>query len=121
MLALAASYPVLAARAKIQDRFDPSLPRTLDGSAFMGSAVAHENEEEIPLAPDGEAIRWVLENVDGTRVFAEANTAPVLYGWESRYAVFTGNPTDRAMWMLIGGAILAVMGLVGLLRGSRRS
>lgn len=33
---------------------------------------------------------------------------------------FTGNPTDRSMWMLIGGGVLAVMGLVGLMRGSRR-
>jgi hypothetical protein len=34
--------------------------------------------------------------------------------------VFTGNPTDRAMWMLAGGAVLAVAGLVGLFRGSRK-
>ena len=29
---------------------------------------------------------------------------------------FTGNPTDKAMWMLIGGAVAAVVGLVGLMR-----
>jgi len=29
---------------------------------------------------------------------------------------FTGTPTDRAMWMLIGGAAISVAGLVGLLR-----
>ena len=34
---------------------------------------------------------------------------------------FTGNPSDRSMWMLGGGAVLAVAGLVGLMRGSRRS
>jgi hypothetical protein len=34
---------------------------------------------------------------------------------------FTGNPTDRSMWMLGGGAVLAVAGLVGLMRGRRRS
>jgi hypothetical protein len=34
---------------------------------------------------------------------------------------FTGNPSDKAMWMLIGGAVIGVMGLVGLARGSRRS
>jgi multisubunit Na+/H+ antiporter MnhB subunit len=32
---------------------------------------------------------------------------------------FTGNPTDRAMWMLVGGAVLTVAGLVGLTRGSK--
>ena len=35
--------------------------------------------------------------------------------------LFTGNPTDRSMWMLGGGAVLAVVGLVGLLRGRRKS
>ncbi|MFN7138072.1 MAG: DUF3185 family protein [Limisphaerales bacterium] len=27
---------------------------------------------------------------------------------------FTGAPTDRAMWMMIGGAVAAVVGLAGL-------
>ena len=34
---------------------------------------------------------------------------------------FTGNPTDKAMWMLVGGAILSVLGLIGLFTRSRRS
>lgn len=33
---------------------------------------------------------------------------------------FTGNPTDRSMWFLIGGAALAVLGLVSLVRGKGR-
>jgi hypothetical protein len=33
--------------------------------------------------------------------------------------VFTGNPTDKSMWMLIGGAVAAIIGLVGTLRGSK--
>jgi len=32
---------------------------------------------------------------------------------------FTGNPTDKAMWMLIGGIVAAVVGLVGMLRGAK--
>lgn len=28
----------------------------------------------------------------------------------------TGSPTDEAMWMMIGGAVAAVLGLVGLTR-----
>lgn len=32
---------------------------------------------------------------------------------------FTGSPTDKAMWMLIGGAVLCTVGLVGVLRGSK--
>jgi uncharacterized membrane protein YidH (DUF202 family) len=32
---------------------------------------------------------------------------------------FTGSPTNKAIWMLIGGAVLSVVGLAGLLRGSK--
>jgi hypothetical protein len=28
---------------------------------------------------------------------------------------FTGSPTDRAMWMMVGGVIASVVGLAGLL------
>ena len=34
---------------------------------------------------------------------------------------FTGNPTDKAMWLLAGGAVLAVLGLVGLFKGRSKS
>lgn len=30
---------------------------------------------------------------------------------------FTGSPTDKAVWMLIGGVVAAVIGLVGTMRG----
>ena len=32
---------------------------------------------------------------------------------------FTGSITDKAIWMLVGGAVAAVVGLVGLMRGSK--
>ncbi len=31
--------------------------------------------------------------------------------------VFTDAPTDKAIWMLVGGVVAAVVGLAGLLRG----
>jgi hypothetical protein len=34
---------------------------------------------------------------------------------------FTGNPTDKTMWLLIGGAAATIVGVVGLLRGSKPS
>ena len=34
---------------------------------------------------------------------------------------FTGSPTDKAIWMLVGGAVATIIGLVGLLRWSRES
>jgi hypothetical protein len=33
--------------------------------------------------------------------------------------VFTGNPTDRSIWMLVGGAALGIFGLALLARGGR--
>jgi Co/Zn/Cd efflux system component len=32
---------------------------------------------------------------------------------------FTGSPTDKAIWMLVGGVVAIVIGLVGLLRESK--
>jgi divalent metal cation (Fe/Co/Zn/Cd) transporter len=34
--------------------------------------------------------------------------------------IFTDAPTDKAIWMLVGGVIVTIIGLVGLLRGSKR-
>jgi len=30
---------------------------------------------------------------------------------------FTGSPTDKAIWMLIGGIVAIIIGLAGFLRG----
>ena len=32
---------------------------------------------------------------------------------------FTGAPTDKAIWMLIGGIVAAIVGLFGLLRPAK--
>lgn len=34
---------------------------------------------------------------------------------------FTGSPTDKAIWMLVGGVVGIIIGLVGLLRGSKEN
>ena len=33
---------------------------------------------------------------------------------------FTGSPTDKAVWLLVGGMVLIVVGLAGLWRGRQR-
>jgi hypothetical protein len=33
---------------------------------------------------------------------------------------FTGSPTDKAIWMLIGGIVVIIIGLAGLLRGQAK-
>ena len=32
---------------------------------------------------------------------------------------FTGSPTDKTMWLLIGGIVATAVGLFGLFRGSK--
>lgn len=34
--------------------------------------------------------------------------------------VFTGSPTDKAIWMLVGGLVTSVIGLALLFRGPKR-
>jgi multisubunit Na+/H+ antiporter MnhB subunit len=33
---------------------------------------------------------------------------------------FTGSPTDKAIWMLLGGIVAAIVGLMGTLRSSKQ-
>ena len=33
---------------------------------------------------------------------------------------FTGSPTDKAIWMLLGGIVVIIIGLAGLLRGQAK-
>lgn len=35
--------------------------------------------------------------------------------------LFTGSPTDKTIWLLVGGLVLAALGAGGLMRGSRNS
>jgi len=93
LMFLASLYPVLATRAKINDRFDPSVGPTLDGMAYMKRAVYFDGEP-IELKWDYEAIHWLLDNVKGSPVIAEANTeSRGLYRWGSRVSIYTGLPT----------------------------
>jgi hypothetical protein len=34
---------------------------------------------------------------------------------------FSGNPTDKAIWLLIGGAAAVIIGLFVAIRGARRT
>jgi uncharacterized membrane protein len=33
--------------------------------------------------------------------------------------LFTGAPTDKTVWLLVGGAVAAVIGLLGVARGEK--
>jgi hypothetical protein len=34
---------------------------------------------------------------------------------------FTGSPTDKAVWMLVGGVVMGIIGLAGLGFGGRKA
>jgi YYY domain-containing protein len=83
-------YPILATPTKVGLRFAP-LPPTLDGMAYMADATYRDRGRDLNLPADWRAIRWLLENVEGTPVILEGS-AP-LYHWGSRYSIYTGLPT----------------------------
>ncbi len=88
---LAALYPIMATRAKVQDRWAPAAPKTLDGMAYMLFAERYENGVTFSLAPDYHMLRWLQEHITGAPITLEAQT--VEYQWGSRVAVYTGLPT----------------------------
>jgi hypothetical protein len=52
----------------------------------------------------------------------------LVYGFKASNSIssdfsrlFSGSPTDRSIWMLIGGAVAAALGAGGLLRGAKAS
>jgi YYY domain-containing protein len=83
-------YPLTATFAKIQDRMAPLTPISLDGMAFMKEAVYDDLGQQISLAGDYDAIRWMQDNVEGSPVIVEAQIPE--YRWGSRFAIYTGLP-----------------------------
>jgi uncharacterized membrane protein len=90
VLILACSvYPILATRTKVPLRFE-QLPASLDGMEFMSEATYRDRDKDLDLPSDYQAIRWVLENIEGTPVILEGS-AP-LYHWGARFSIYTGLP-----------------------------
>ncbi|MGH2545124.1 MAG: DUF2298 domain-containing protein, partial [Ardenticatenaceae bacterium] len=86
-------YPIFATHAKINDRFDRSVGPTLDGAAFREKAIYHDRGQAMALKWDADAIHWIQENIPGSPTVAEMQTWERIYGWGSRFAMWTGNPT----------------------------
>ena len=100
LVLLALLYPVSAIPGRAQHRLVPDLV-TLDGAAFMAEAVIHDQEQEIPLKWDWEAIRWLQDHVAGTPTVLEASIP--YFRWGARVAIHTGLPTvlgwDSHQWL----------------------
>ena len=100
LVLLALLYPLSAIPDRAEQRLVPGLV-TLDGTAFMEQAVIVDQDREIPLKWDLEAIRWLQDNVAGTPTVLEA-TIPY-FRWGARIAIHTGLPTvlgwDSHQWL----------------------
>ena len=90
LVSSAALYPLLGGVAKIKDRMSMDAPHTLDGMAYMQTAVYHDLDTRLDLSQDYRAIRWMQDNIQGSPVIVEANQ--VEYHWATRYTVYTGLP-----------------------------
>jgi uncharacterized membrane protein len=92
LVAVATLYPVMASRGKALDRMSSDVPLTLDGMAWMNYAEYAENNVWLELSDDYAMIRWLQENVQGTPVIIEAQSARE-YLWGGRVAINTGLPS----------------------------
>ena len=68
-----------------------------------------------------------MNSVVGLAVFA-LGIVLLIFGFNESYSFysdvnrfFTGNPTDRAIWMTAGGVVAVIIGLVIAIRGTRKS
>jgi len=85
-------YPFVAARAKMSDRYVEASPPGLNGMDYMREgATYNENNQELELRWDYEAIQWIRAHIQGSPVIMEGNTG--LYRWGNRYSIYTGLPT----------------------------
>ena len=66
-----------------------------------------------------------MNNIIGLAILA-LGVVLLIFGFNESHSfssdvsrTFTGNPTDRSMWMIVGGAVAIIVGLVLALRGRR--
>ncbi len=76
---------------KMRDRMSEDAPITLDGMAYMQTAITFDQDQRIDLKYDYDAIRWMQENVQGSPVIVEAQIPE--YRWGTRMTIYTGLPT----------------------------
>jgi YYY domain-containing protein len=88
LVAAALLWPVVATPARIAQRFAP-LPPTLDGIAYLSTAVYEDENGPIELRHDREAIDWLRAN-GGLGSLLEGRTPPAR--WGARFSVHTGMP-----------------------------
>ena len=68
-----------------------------------------------------------MNNIAGLAILA-LGIVLLVFGFNESHSLssdvsrtFTGNPTDRSMWLIIGGAVAVIVGIAVALTGRRRS
>jgi len=68
-----------------------------------------------------------MNNIVGLAIFA-VGIVLLVFGFNASHSFgsdvsrfFTGNPTDKSIWFLAGGAAAVIVGLVVAIRGGRRT
>ncbi len=89
--AVALAYLPFGAYGRLQTRFDPAAPLTLDGEAFLRYAVFDLGGTRLPLAGDAAIIGWLRAHANAADVVLEAQLPE--YRWGSRVSAFTGLAT----------------------------
>ncbi|MEM8531061.1 MAG: DUF2298 domain-containing protein [Chloroflexota bacterium] len=92
LMLLSLIYPVIATPNRIAYRFPESPPPTLDGLAFMERGTYNWEGNDIRLGADGEAIRWLNENIEGTPIVLQSSHE-FYRAYGVRIAANTGLPT----------------------------
>ncbi|MSQ22251.1 MAG: hypothetical protein EXR53_02950 [Dehalococcoidia bacterium] len=85
-------FPVMGTRVRLAERFSSAFTG-LNGARYMENGVYFDEHGPINLHWDWAAIQWLRDNVKGSPVIAEGNTAPHNYRWGSRVSIYTGLPT----------------------------
>ncbi len=84
-------YTISGTRARVSERFPQYMGQTNDGMDYMQYSVYVDQNGEIDLSYDYDAIQWMRENVQGSPVIVEG-VAPG-YRWGARFSIYTGLPT----------------------------
>jgi uncharacterized membrane protein len=85
-------YPVFSTWAKVNDRYVNEMPKSLNGMDYMREATYSENNHDLALREDYDAINWIRENIKGSPVMLDTFNRG-LYHWDNRISIYTGLPT----------------------------
>ena len=83
-------FPIAATLDKVTDRISDTVPLTLDGMDYMQTSTYWQDDINMDLEQDYQAILWMQENVQGSPVIVEGTSS--LYQWGNRYSIYTGLP-----------------------------